>query len=262
MKIKNTKIYKLYRNILRVEELNKRVYDMENKLQVQEEKILRVCQENYYANIFHDTIKNSKWFNIPLSLSNFAIGYPFAYILYRILDEVKPTNILELGLGQSTKIVTEYVKYFNKKDIKHHIVEHNKDWIKFFKENVTLLDNQQIHTLENYKKDFNGESINAYKNFNKTFKKEQFDLILVDGLIGHCQAYSRVDILEIIPSSLKKSFIILIDDYERIGEQNTVKLLEDKLKENNIAFHCSILYSGINTTYICVSEDLKFLCSI
>ena len=47
-------------------------------------------------------------------------------ILFKTLDEIKPKKILELGLGQSTKIITEYVNHFD--NISHDIVEYNQEW--------------------------------------------------------------------------------------------------------------------------------------
>ena len=272
MKIKKTKIYKMYRNIMRVEEVNSSVFELNKKIEEQNrilkeiekqnEKNLRIGNENLFATIFHDTIKNSKWFDIPLSLSSGAIGYPYAYILYRILDEIRPKKILETGLGQSTKIITEYVKYFEKDGIKHDVVEHDENWIDFFRANTKLSDIQNIHLLKNYQREYNGYKLNAYKNFKKEFQGKKFDLISIDGPVGYGQEYSRMDILDIIPGCLEKQFVILIDDCERIGEKHTIELLEEKLRENKIDFHSGYQYWGVTSVYICVSNDLEFLCHI
>ena len=71
-----------------------------------------------------------------------------------------------------------------------------------------------------------------------------------------------MDIIDLIPGCLNESFIILLDDCERIGEQRTIEILEDKLRQNNIKFSTGYRYWGRTSVYICASEDLDFLCHI
>lgn len=223
------------------------------------QEIKRNSDELVFANIFNDTIKHSEWFDIPLSLSSGAIGYNLAYVLYRVLNDIKPKNILELGLGQSTKIITEYVKHFKK--VNHDVVEHDKNWIDFFKKTTDMSKMEHIHLLECYKKKYKGVELNAYKGFKEEFKNKKYDLILIDGPIGG-GVYSRMDILDIIPECLDESFIIIIDDCDREGEQVTIKLLEDKLKKNNIKFSCGYQYKGKTNVYTMTSTNLDFICHI
>lgn len=133
---KKTKLYKVYKNIIEINKIKDDIEELKRNLDefntsIKEVKDLseknnKLNSEIYYANVFHDSIKNSEWLNITLSLSSRAIGYPFAYILFKTLDVIKPKKILELGLGQSTKIITEYVNHFD--NISHDIVEHNQEW--------------------------------------------------------------------------------------------------------------------------------------
>src|SRR5690554_7298280 len=65
----------------------------------------KILQELNWSNVFNNTISDSEWFkNKSISPGRSAVGYPLLYVLYRILNDVKPLNILEFGLGQSTKI--------------------------------------------------------------------------------------------------------------------------------------------------------------
>ena len=224
------------------------------------EIIKRNSNELVFSEIFHDTIKHSKWLNIPLSLSSGAIGYPFAYILYRTLDEIKPTSILETGLGQSTKIITEYVKHFE--GIRHDVVEHDENWINFFKMNTNMSEVQSIHLLKAIKRKFKGCYVNAYEGFKEEFFNKKYSLISIDGPIGTNDKYSRIDVIDILPQCLEKQFVILIDDCERLGEKNTIKLIESKLQKNGISFSSGYQYWGRTSVYICTSSDLDFLCHI
>lgn len=268
------KFKKIYRNICSIEALlntsaqhnsitARQIKDLSTTFTKFEKDLDELNHNSYeliYANYFHDTIKHSKWFDEPLSLGAGAIGYNFAYILYRAIDAIKPTNILELGLGQSTKIIGSYAKHF--KGIEHHVVEHDPEWINFFTRNYTISPTTTVHLLENYKRTFNKTKLNAYKNFEKEFANQKFDLIAIDGPIGSRQEYSRMDILEILPKCLKAQFVIILDDCNRIGEQRTINLIEKKLKESNIDYQSSYHYKGMTDVYVCASKSLEFLCHI
>ncbi len=66
----------------------------------------RYSEEAVWAEIFNNTISNSTWLNDKtFSPGRWAVGYPAIYAIYRILNEVQPRMILELGLGQSTRII-------------------------------------------------------------------------------------------------------------------------------------------------------------
>ena len=74
------------------------------------DELLRATQELLWRDIFVDTVNGYSWYkNKSISLGRWAIGYNYAYVLARVLDEFKPNNILECGLGQSSKIIADYV---------------------------------------------------------------------------------------------------------------------------------------------------------
>lgn len=71
-----------------------------------------------------------------------------------------------------------------------------------------------------------------------------------------------MDIIDIIPNCLEDDFVILLDDCERIGEKNTIEILEDKLKKHYIQYGVGYRYYGRTSVYICTSKNLDFLCHI
>lgn len=265
-----SKIKKIYSNICSNEWELKEIHELKNRIDNTDLKIddlfseIEIIRRNtddlVYSRIFNDSIKNCNWLNIPLSLSGWAIGYNFAYILFRCLNDIKPKSILEMGLGQSSKIINEYAKFFQ--GVQHNIVEHNSDWVDFFKKSTDISDMTNFHLLENYKKKYKGTELNAYRGFKKEFVSNKFDLICIDGPNGSNQEYSRMDILDILPDCLNEQFIILLDDCNRIGEKRTIELIEKKLDASNIKYCSSYKYRGRTDVYICVSEDLEFLCHI
>ena len=69
--------------------------------------------------------------------------------------------------------------------------------------------------------------VRAYKGFEDRFKEEKFDLISIDGPFGYdMKELARIDALRILPNALAPSFTIMVDDYNRKGEQNMVKLIK------------------------------------
>ena len=223
----------------------------------------RTQKEILWSKIFTDTIKGTFLERQSLSLGRWAIGYPCAYILFRCLQVINPTNILELGLGESTKIISAFCQNSNIK-ISHCLIENNPTWIDFFKKsNPNVLDGCEIFVQDyEFIKYRDYSDVRVFKDFSKRLKGRKFSLISVDApLGGDMKNISRIDILEIIPEGLEKSFVILIDDYNRPQEKCMVKELKDKLTNSNVQFTTG-LYSGEKDCIVVCSPDLSFLCSL
>ena len=246
--------------------------DLENRLNNIENFLrhgLEKQQELIWANIFHDTIRGSEWMlpNLALSPGRWALGYPGLYALYRTLDELKPLSILELGLGQSTKIIGSYVNYMNKKgyECRHCVVEHDKNWIDFFVSNNNIKETEIIQ-LDMEEVEFNIEGIgktgvNIYVGFQQRLQGRKFDMIFIDAPLGS-EEYSRIDVANILPDCLSEQFVLMMDDCERKGEIRGLQLIESILQENQIAYGRGI-YQGEKATILLVSKGrLDFLTSI
>ncbi len=219
-------------------------------------------QEILWAEIFRSVTDKSTWLkNRSFAPGRWALGYPALYILYRILNEMKPKAILELGLGQSTRMISQYTGHY--KGIKHLVVEHDEDWIQFFKKDFKLNSNTHIKILGREFIDFKeAKNVRVFSGFQEEFSNDSFDFIMIDApLGGDMKDYARIDVLRCMPQILNKSFIILIDDFNRIGEQNTVKAMENLLKDTKISYKTGV-YSGVKDTLVICSEDNKFFTSL
>ena len=233
-----------------------------NSVDAKHSQKVRSAEESLWADIFNQTVNDSIWLkNKTFSPGRWAVGYPYLYVMYRVLNEVKPTNILELGLGVSTKIIGQYAGYYN--NVNHTVVENDSEWIDFFNRDFKLSDNTKIEQLDWVFEPFEeAKSVRVFENFQTRFSNKQFDFISIDApLGGDMKEYSRVDVCKILPHCLKKSFVIMIDDYERIGEKHTVEKMKEALNNAGIKYKTGI-YSGKKDLLIFASEDLKFLCSM
>lgn len=223
-------------------------------------------KELQYAFVFEDTIKESEWLNKKdFSLINSAANYSFAYSLYRILNDAKPKNILELGLGQTTKLTTQYVNHFT--GSKLTVVEGDKEWIDKFSENLVINENTQILNLDLENFTYCDDETIRFKDFPEVVGNQKFDLIIIDGPQGFIidsennsveLNYSRTNIWQLIPQNLADEFIIIFDDFNRTGEKNTVSYVKELLNKNSINFYEYNSWA-FKTQHAIFSENYKYI---
>lgn len=210
------------------------------------------------AQKFQSMISGSKWLKYQnFTLSGLAMDNAGLFSVFRILNDMKPRNVLEFGLGQSSKLVHQYCAF--DKIAKAVTVEHNKEWIKSFINEIDGYSlNINVHKL--YKPNINGIEALSYEGLENLYG-QKFDFILVDG--PSCQErYSRPQVLDFARAGMPDRFCILIDDTEREGEKETLNLLLETFKEQGREV-LTKTYTGEKSqhTVIC-SPDLKFLVSI
>jgi len=233
--------------------INKQLSISERNTQLNEEILCAIK--------FNNTINGSNWFKFQgVSPGGSAVDYAFFYTLYRVLDVIMPNNILEFGLGQSSKMVHQYANFYQKKAI---TVEHDVSWISFF---MGCKDGDYpicIQKLDLSNEQYKGHNILTYHNCFETFKDEIFDLIIVDGPFGFDPDtfYSRSQIIQLAQNCLEKNFVILIDDYDRMGEQNTVNEILQYFAMNKISYKTRV-YGSMKKHILITTSDWKFLTTL
>jgi len=232
----------------------------QNEKQIMENN--RQTSETVWAEIFNNTIADSKWLtNKTFSPGRWAVGYPYLYVMYRVLNETKPKTILELGLGQSTRMIGQYVAAYT--DVIHVVVEHDPEWIAFFENDFQLSSGSRIVQLERemvaYK---DADRVRVYKNFKEHFAGQKYDFISIDApLGGDMKQYARIDVLTMLPECLSDDFVIMIDDCERVGETNTLKEMTQVLQEHSVKYKMG-RYSGKKDCVLICAEHMGFLASM
>lgn len=230
---------------------------------------LSILHEVYWSQIYNNTIQNSSWLqDKSVSPGRWAVGYNYLYVLYRILDDIRPVHILELGLGQSTKIIGQYASFSGLSgQIKHIVVEHDDEWCNFFfKRNKALCQNTQVITLPLIDIEQDGEIFKAYDGFERMIHSldMKFSVLSIDGPLGSSEHWGRRDILSCLPDCLDVNFAIIFDDYgKRESTSRLVRDVEAVLYENKIEFVKGI-YPGVTPKGVCVlvSTSWKFLASL
>lgn len=226
----------------------------------------RAINETLWANIYNNTVSSSKWLvDKTVSPGRWAAGYPCLYAIYCILDKMQPKRILELGYGQSTRLISQYAKA--NQQVEHFVVEHDSNWIEFFSKKQEPFTNTRIVELDTERVTYHeAENVLVFSGFEEEFSKLKFDFIIIDAPFGAEPDYnrkimSRIDVLRILPTCLERSFVIILDDFERQGERTTAAEIDMILKVSGIEFKTGT-YSGSKDTKIWCSRDLSFLCSL
>ena len=229
-----------------------------NALSEKSDTIIRQQQELFMAHKFHDTVADYDWLKYKgISPGGWAVDYAFCYTLVRTLNAMRPQNILECGLGQSSRLIHQYASFYNVEAI---TCEHDQSWIDFLKQEVG--NNYPIHIkkAELEEIEYNGQKTLTYKNIQNLFEGKSFDLILIDGPFGSSH-YSRSQTIELCKNNLAERFCVIIDDTERAGEQETVDEIKKILTKKSVDFAVTVYSSTKSHTLLC-SKNLFFLTSL
>lgn len=223
-------------------------------------QILLNTKESVWASVYHDSIRGKEWIEkTSLNIGRWAGSYAFFYILNRILSDFCPDRILELGLGESSKMILNNRRFFAS-EAKHIIVEHDKKWIECFKEKNELTKGARIVHCELIQRDIKGYTTNAYNDFCNQIK-DDFDLYIVDGPFGS-KHYSRYDIVNLLSKKTSKDeFVIIFDDSQRQGEKETIVDIFNMLNSNGIQFFYNY-YEGIKSTLVIATSKYKYVTSL
>lgn len=197
---------------------------------------------------YKDIVAKTEWlYDKTFELGGFAVDE--AYILYmlKFLNAHKFSDILDLGCGQTTLILNQYVKYAHSKLL---TIESDSQWIVKLEnehQNVNVRDNTRF-----YKTETNEASMYIALTCDLIRENRKFDLISVDGPYGfNCKFMSRLNILEIINNGLlADKFLIMVHDTNRLAEMNTVNACKSILKNYGVNYTEKILHFGKGTTII------------
>lgn len=159
----------------------------------------RRLKELTWAETFFSATEGSTWFRDKgLSPGRWALGYPALHALFRILDTRRPKDILELGLGQSTCVIGQYVAA--NVEARHCVVEHDREWIDLFESGFALSRRSEILALEREMVPFReAAEVRVFKGFDRAMEGRTFDFVCIDApLGGDMRVYSRIDVLRLL----------------------------------------------------------------
>ncbi|MBP1841350.1 hypothetical protein [Formosa algae] len=238
----------------------KRIKTIIQENRIYHKKTRLMLQEQEWANVYHDSIRGFEAIErLPLNIGRWAGGYAFFYVLHRILKDYKPDTILEFGLGESSKFVSTYITHYLP-NTQHQIIEEDLSWEKTFNNQFQLHENSKITLCPLEEKKNKGFVCNHYSGL-KEVVKTTFNLYIIDGPNGS-KRYSRYDIMYIV-SLLKTTdeFIIMFDDFDRKGEQDTFEDLKLYFNSRSIDFVFRD-YKGAKTLRVIASIGYRYVMSL
>ena len=163
---------------------NSFLFDLSRVIIYQNGEIEKVSNQIKERNRFYDIRRGMSWVDENLSIIGddaWAVSYDYLSALCRVLQIMTPQSVLEMGLGQSSKIIMSYTK--------HHgcnlkIIEQDREWYNtFIKENGYQDDKVQvfikpINKVYNEKYDV---SVTCYADISDVIANEKYDVISIDG---------------------------------------------------------------------------------
>ena len=146
--------------------------------------------------------------------------------------------MVEFGSGQTTRLIDRI-----KTTGTHHVCyENSPDWHALLAPRLISCD-YRLRPLQEATID--GQQVQWYSEV----EARNFDLLLVDGPPG-TDRFSPFGCVELIRSHIAKDFLIVIDDAQRPGEQDTVAHIVNLLQKAGLAFQFNQLRGRTTQTVI------------
>jgi predicted O-methyltransferase YrrM len=148
----------------------------------------------------------------PLYPVRYAANFSLLYAILRAATELNVHSILELGAGQSTLTLDAVRKA--RPDLRLYTMEADAEWAATISRRVAHT--VALHHLE--RRTISGVVEPGYAHL----PQGPFDMVIVDGPWGS-RRRSRWASLAVLQQVLTDDFVVIFDDAERAGEQETIR---------------------------------------
>jgi hypothetical protein len=163
-----------------------------------------------------------------------AASYSLLYLLTRALTELPVKTVVELGSGQTTVLIDRLLR-----DGSTHVAyEQDAMWAERINGRI-----QRARVLHSPLAPLTHDGV-SFQGLSNV-KLQPFDLLLVDGPNG-TDHHSRYNCMPLVAANTAREFMIVIDDADRPGEQETIRHLTGLLKSRGTDFKLNYL-NGRNT---------------
>lgn len=201
-------------------------------------------------------VQCTNWlYNKKLVLKDYAVDEGYMYSMINILNSHRFECILDLGCGQTSFVLAQYVKGTNRRLL---TIESDRQWGVGLQENYADVD---IMSNMHYYKSFTDES-SHYIGLNRDLihNNIRFDFISVDGPLGYkCEILSRTNVIDMISNGLlADQFVIMFHDTNRSQDNNTVEICKLLLENLGIEIRYDVSHYGKGTTILTNIDDIKF----
>jgi predicted O-methyltransferase YrrM len=160
-----------------------------------------------------------------------AANYSLLYLIMRVATELPVRRVLELGCGQSTLLLDDLSRQHSFDVI---TLEQDAGWAQRIQAQVA----HRIHVAPLVKKTIQGREVDSYAPAPSSLA-DRVDFLIIDGPVGKLH-YSRWGALEYIEALLCEDIVLLFDDVERAGEQDTIQATLELLNERGLDYSVTL----------------------
>ena len=200
-----------------------------------------------------------------------AAGSPtLQLLLTKILSLCKPETVLELGSGQTTKLLAHYAR--SRPAVTVLTIEEDSAWHSRLSAALQVPPNHQYRASGLEPREVvlpnNRGTVSTfwYREAESLLSGRRFQLILVDGPTNYRRGdefvrYSRSGLIPHLPSILDDSFVIVIDDTDNYGYLLTARSMRESITARGRAV-CAFDVHGVKSHTVLCSPDWQFLRSV
>lgn len=192
--------------------------------------------ELYHQTMFYHFLRARNIEQHPFLVSGGSANFTLLYAIARIVYDFDIKDVLELGAGQSTVLLT--LLHENVREMNCCSFETDVNWI-------GVLPGKAQEVIQHnglVEREIRGRRAQGYANI----PNHRFDLIVVDGPQG-TRRHSRWSSLELLENCRKEEFIVIFDDAGRVGERDTIKEFLKMLGNREVE---TKVLSGVNQQYL------------
>jgi hypothetical protein len=173
-----------------------------------------------------------------------AASYSLMYFLTRVLTELPVERIVELGSGESTVLIDR----LRGPDSSHVAWDQSDFWVRSVAARAPRCEVRHGAIVD---KQFEGVTYGGYQGLEPV----DFDLLLVDGPNGSDHA-SRYDCVPLVAANRTPEFVVVVDDANRRGEQETIAALVAVLERRGVEHKLNYL-AGRTTQAVITTSGMR-----
>lgn len=197
-------------------------------------------REIVFQGIVHRELDRLGVVDLPLYPLRSAATYSYLYLLLRAAQELPDLRILELGAGQSTRLLDCLRERCG---LALTTLEHDEGW----QQRVQSQVDSQVLIAPLRQRSLRGHVCDGYDP-GVLSEGSRFNVLLVDGPRSS-RTRSRWGCLEFVENWLQDEFLIIFDDAERRGELQTIAATLQLLDEKGVRYRSNLVRS-VNSQFL------------
>jgi hypothetical protein len=162
-----------------------------------------------------------------------AANYSLLYLIVRIATGFRPRSVLDIGAGESTLLWAMLQRHGLIEEIL--TLENNADWAARIGARV----DHEILVAPLKKAEVNGRPAMTY-DWDLIRQRSAFEVMVCDGPNGTAR-HSRCGILNMLTDTLPEDFLLMLDDAERPGEQDTIRQIHKRLDQLGLPYQVGVV---------------------